>query len=120
MRYTELMAKIDDKFKERDIQLSFMLREINKLKDELKIKDDTINLLMRDNAFRQMNECKVFGEINKIKNFLEAIDQTLDGLTEEEPEDDECDEECTCDAVDIGEEIKKFLQGFAYKPKKKD
>ncbi len=102
MKYTDLMAIIDEKFNERDEKIKSLVKMYHIL----------------------------FNQGNEIKAHLEAIDRTLDRIkdeafdqeyAEDESDNDECENEtCDCGRVDIEEEIKKFLQGFAYKPKKKD
>ena len=91
------MDKIDEKFKERDGKLDILKSAYQQQRNRI------------DNLEKILVDIK-----DKLIELKDIIDE------ENESEDEECEDECTCDAVDIGEEIRKFLQGFAYKAKKKD
>lgn len=83
MKYTELMDKIDEKFKERDYKIDVIVEGL-------------------------LNH---FDQLSKIKSHLESIDQTLDELTEE-TEDDEC-EDCKKDCVQCNQEtIESIITNF--------
>ncbi len=116
MKYTDLMAKIDEKFKDRDnriTRLEGIHLEIWKTLCEQKMRIDNIANTV-DNHDQTLDELIVISNADDEKENEEHDEE------DETKDDDVCDkEECTCDAVDIEEELKKFLQGFSYKPKKK-
>lgn len=90
MKYTELMAKIDEKFKERDGKLEIL-------------KSVYHNHVMKINSLDKL--------LNEIKKQLIDIKNIID-KNEDKPEDNECDD-CKKDCVQCDQEtIEAIITNF--------
>ena len=56
----------------------------------LKERDEKIDMLMRDYSFKQLNECKVFAEVTRLRDQVLLLEERLSKIECNCEEDDEC------------------------------